>query len=269
MVEAEGDHVQGPAPLARCRLLVTPPQYDHRGPGEHGCIRFLNASLKKHGKLWISESDIRTVLSREDPSNPMRDGRALTLDDSLACLKREFAHVLCEGANGWWLQPHSNDYHDEQILSLFGQIQELGAAAMQFDRTSDTDIAAVVDQESLFTGPAFSFDTSIHLVSPSLLHSFRVQELCRLGTPVDYYELDNILAADTRRYRLYIMLNCFSLTDNQRRGIDHLARDGVTLIWMYAPGLFHPGEPELSLRHTQDLLGLQLASETSPGSTSE
>jgi len=47
-----------------------PPQYNRRGPGEHGCIRFLPASLKKHGKLWISESDIRTCFSEPNPGNP-------------------------------------------------------------------------------------------------------------------------------------------------------------------------------------------------------
>ncbi|HET6881255.1 MAG TPA: hypothetical protein VFI31_13930, partial [Pirellulales bacterium] len=243
-------------------FLASPPQYHRRGPGEHGCIRFLNASIKRHGKLWVNESDIRTVLSQADPANPMRDGRALNMADSLACLEREFTHLVCEGASGWWLQPRSNDYRDDRILDSFGRMQHCGQAAVEFDRTSETDIAAVVDQESLLTGPAFAFDTSVHLVSPSLLDGFRVDETCRLGTPVDYYELGDVLSAGVRQYKLYLMLNCFSLTDEERSGIDRLRQGGATTVWMYAPGLFRPGaKPELSLDHTRDLLGFVLASQ--------
>ncbi|MBM4083456.1 MAG: hypothetical protein FJ272_01565, partial [Planctomycetes bacterium] len=145
-----------------------PPQYNRRGHGEHGCVRFLMASLKKHGKLWISESDIRTNFVEPDPNNPALHGRPPDLDESLACLKREFAHQLCEGGNGWWFQMGKNWYHHEPILSLFDQMQRCGEAAMGFDRTSDTDIAAVVELESLLTAPPWP-------VSSSLLDAFKVQ----------------------------------------------------------------------------------------------
>ena len=45
---------------------ASPPQYNRRGQGEHGCNRSLNASVRAHGKLWISESDIRTCYSEPD-----------------------------------------------------------------------------------------------------------------------------------------------------------------------------------------------------------
>jgi len=240
-----------------------PPQYNRRGQGEHGCIRFLMASLKKHGKLWISESDIRTSFVEAD-NYPAFHGPPPDVPEALACLKREFAHQLCEGGNGWWFQMGKDwydvvpeGYKEPPVLALFQQIQQLGEAAMGFDRTSDTDIAAVVDLDSLFTGPPWP-------VTSSLIDTFKVQELCRLGAPVDHYELDDILAPDAKRYKLYLMLNCFSLTNEERRLIDErLRRDGAVLVWMYAPGLFNPDQqPELSESHAQDLLGFPLAAET-------
>jgi len=230
-----------------------PPQYNRRGPGEHACIRFLPATFKVHGKLWINESDIRTNFVPPDPKNPAIHGRPQTLEQTLGCLEREFAHLLCEGVNGWWFQMGPDWYHHPPILDLFRTLQQVGDAAVQLDRRSATDVAAVVDLESLFTGPAFP-------ISSAVLDAFKVQELCRIGTPVDFYELDDLLAPHAPRYRMIIFLNCFSLTDRERRLIEQrLRRDGAMLVWMFAPGLFNPDrKPEMALAHSRDVLGFAL-----------
>ena len=233
-----------------------PPQYNRRGPGEHACMRFPTASLRRHGKLWINESDIRTHFVKKDPKNPAIHGRPQNLAQTLGCLKREYAHVLSEGCNGWWFPMGREWYHHEPVLSLFEQMQRCGEAATGFDRSSNTDIAAVVDLESLFAGPPFS-------VTSRLIDAFKVQELCRIGAPVDFYELDDILAADAKQYKLYIMLNCFILDDAERQLIDRrLRRDGAIIVWMYAPGLFNPNaDTEMSLDHIRRLLGFRLEPE--------
>jgi hypothetical protein len=237
-----------------------PPQYNRRGPGEHGCIRFPPASLRAHGKLWISESDIRTSFAEPAPDNPSLHGRPPDVQESLACLQREYAHQLCEGFTGWWFQMGREWYHQPPVLDLFERLQVCGEAAMGVDRTSDTDIASVVDLDSLFTGPPWP-------VTTALIDAFKVQELCRLGAPVDHYELADVLAPGARSYKLYIMLNCFRLTDAERRLInERLRRRGATLVWMFAPGLFNPDRaPEMSPEHSRELLGFGLEAET--GST--
>ena len=236
-----------------------PPQYDRRGPGEHGCIRFLMASLKKHGKLWISESDIRTLYSEINDHNPSLYGRSPDLEETLGCLKREFAHQICEGANGWWFQMGKEWYHHPPILELFSKMQTIGEASTGLERATETDIAAVVDLKSLFVGIPWP-------VSSPLLDAFKVQELCRLGSPIDHYELRDILAPDARRYKLYLMLNCFRLTNEERQAIDQrLRRDGAVLVWMYAPGWFNPSsQPDEAPGHCANLLGFPLRSEIAP-----
>lgn len=236
-----------------------PPQYDRRGQGEHACNRFPGESLKAHGKLWISESDMRTCYSERTGTNPALYGRTPSLDESLAVLQREFAHQLCVGANGWWFPMGKSWYHHEPILSLFHDMQRVGRAATSFERTSDTDVASVVDMESLFVGPSGR-------VSSSLLDAFKVQELCRLGAPVDHYELDDVLAPGAKTYKLYLMLNCFSLSDAERRLIDErLRRRGAVLVWMYAPGLFNPNRrPERDPAGARGLLGFTLESQIGP-----
>ncbi|NUQ00311.1 MAG: hypothetical protein HUU35_10715 [Armatimonadetes bacterium] len=234
-----------------------PPQYDRRGPGEHGCVRFLMRSLQRHGKLWISEADIRPSFVEPNPTNPALHGRPTDLAESLACLQREFAHQLCEGGNGWWFPMGKGWYHQPPILELFGQMQRVGQAAMACDRRPATDIAAVVDLDSLAAAPPFG-------LTPYLIDAFKVQELCRLGAPVDHWELDDLLQEGAPQYKLYLMLNPIRLTAARRQRIDqHLRRHGATLVWFYAPGLIDPGRsPALSLSHSRDLLGLTLSGDS-------
>ncbi len=237
-----------------------PPQYDRRGQGEHGCVRFPMASLKANGKLWISESDIRTSFSEPAKGNPSLYGRPPSLEESLACLQREYGHMLCEGGNGWWFQMGRQWYHHEPILSLFDTMQRCGEAAMAFDRTSDTDIATVVHLNSLMVTPPWP-------VTSSVIDAFKVQETCRIGAPVDHWELTDLLKPGAKRYKLYLMLNCFSLSAAERAAIDQqLRRNGATLVWMVAPGLFQPDATiERDGAHVRDLLGFGLTSVTGSG----
>ena len=236
----------------------SPPQYNRRGQGEHGCNRSLNASVRAHGKLWVSESDIRTCYSDPAPKNPSLHGRTPDLPATLGTLTREFAHQLCDGSNGWWFPMGQEWYNHEPIMDLFARFQRVGQAAMDVDRRVETDIAAAVDLQSIRTGYAWP-------VTSSLLDAMKVQELCRLGTPVDFCLLDDLLSGhiDASRYRMIILLNAFALTDAKRQSIDQrLRRQGMTLVWMFAPGLFNSDRsPELSLEHVGELLGYNLQTE--------
>ena len=235
-----------------------PPQYNRRGHGEHACNRFPGASLRAHGKLWISESDIRTCYSSVSAQNPALYGRVPDLAASLGTLTREFAHQLCEGANGWWFPMGADWYNREPVMTRFGAFQRIGEASVHCDRRTETEVATVVDLDSLLTAPPWP-------VTTSLLDAMKVQELCRLGTPVDHYLLDDILARSAKHYKLVIMLNAFALDNRERKLVDkRLRQRGTTLVWMFAPGLFNPDQaPELDLAQAGTLLGYPLAEEKS------
>jgi len=97
-----------------------------------------------------------------------------------------------------------------------------------------------------------------------MIDTFKVQETCRIGAPVDHYLLSDILAPDAKPYKLYLMINCFSLNDRQRQLIDErLRRRGAVLVWMFAPGLFNPDRKiERAAENARELLGFTLNSET-------
>jgi len=113
----------------------------------------------------------------------------------------------------------------------------------------------VVDQESLLATPYPSWRE----LTRRLVNTARAAELPRLGTPVDYLELDDALAEGAGGYRMVIFLNPYLINNQERRGIEErLKRDGKTLVWLYAPGLINPdARVPLALEHMEELTGMR------------
>ena len=86
------------------------------------------ASLRLHGKLYLSENDIRTHLSRpvhEHPNyvKPIWYGheKPLTVEQ----LKLSFSRALIHGYGMWWFDMWGGWYHDDDYMALMKRMQEL------------------------------------------------------------------------------------------------------------------------------------------------
>jgi hypothetical protein len=237
-------------------IWASPHIYENRGPGDHAMFRFLNKTLKDHGRLWYAECD--TFMHDTNAASLRHHGYPLTtFEQTREVLKREFAYTLCEGAQGWWVDWAEGDsLYEEPLISLLQRMQRIARASLQFPRRSATDIAVVLDQESLLATPPHGWRD----LTRRLVNTARVAELPRLGTPVDYLELDDALRDDATPYRLYIMLNPYLLDSDERQRIaQQLKRNGNTLVWLYAPGLSNPqAHPAQGLAHMEELVGMRL-----------
>ena len=230
-------------------FLSNPPGYENRGAGDAAPLAFATASTKLNRKIWIVEADTRTCFSGQ---GQITCGAPENLSDSISVLKRDFSQVLCEGVTGYWFEFRYGWYDHPDILSLFSQMQEIGRIGLESDRRSNCETAVIVDQESLFTCSSF--------LSKQLLDRQRIHELSRIGCAYDFLEMADIEKADIKRYKLFIFLNAFSMTNEERQKISRLLKkDGRTLVWVYAPGLINPEKsPSLSVAHMEELTGIRL-----------
>jgi hypothetical protein len=80
-----------------------------------------------------------------------------------------------------------------------------------------------------------------------------------LGTPADFFEMDDLLTAAQRGYKLYVFLNAFSLSAKERAAIDSLKRDGNVLLFMFTAGIFDPENlGSADLTRTKEVTGFDL-----------
>ena len=75
---------------------------------------------------------------------------------------------------------------------------------------------------------------------------FRTSDLGRIGAPVDYYFHNDMARGDMPDYKLYLMLNQYYLTDDEREAIFAKARrNHAVVVWLYAPGFINPNAPRV------------------------
>lgn len=232
-------------------FLAAPGVYNNREPGGYVAQREMQDSFRLRNQIFVVEEDSRTHLENDF----YRDAMGLyTITDSIDTLKRDFARNICEDIFGWWFDQHEEGgrYQHEEIYQLFKRQQEIADQAYRFNRTKRNEIALIYDQES------------IHYVSEGtsrlILDYYRTSDLGRIGAPVDYYFHNDMARDDMPDYKLYLMLNTFVLTDQERVAIRRkAAKNNATVVWLYAPGFINPDrETKMENAYIEELTGFKV-----------
>ena len=232
-------------------FIVSPYSYGFRGVGGEPAPMPPLGSVQLHGKLYIMEDDTRTHVSAHDPNY----GRARSPEESLALLQRNLAAALVRGHGIWWLgggpaTPHIDPAVEPAFGALLRRFSELGRFALELDRSSVAEVAAFLDDESLF------WESARNDLSFPLVFAQRLWGLARFGAPCDYYLLSDLLDCQVPdQYRLLIFLNAFCLEGSRRERLrQELGRRRATVLWLYAPGYLSPSP---SLAAMEDLTGFR------------
>lgn len=227
-------------------FLSSPFSYGFRGVGGEGGFMGPDASVRRAGKLWISEEDMRTHRSRPDAFY----GQTRNAAETVEVLKRQCANILTRAAGGWWCKWSAGDWTDPAVLPVFERVLELGRKHLDLpDRSSAAEVAVVVDAENWFYRSTLNnFDI------PNWRN--RAWGMARMGAPLDFVLLSDLLEGRAKEYKLYYMWNTFHLEAHERERLKALLRrDGKVTLWIYAPGLV---AEDLSVEHCNDLMGIRL-----------
>ena len=130
-------------------FLCSPVTYqDTRAAGIDPWPMLPVASLRLHSKLYFSENDIRTHLSRpvHDHPNyvkPVWYGHEKTV--STEQLKLSFCRALIYGYAMWWFDMWGGWYHDDDYMALMAKMQDIVKDGMDVPAC---EVALVMDEAS-------------------------------------------------------------------------------------------------------------------------
>ncbi len=111
-------------------------------------------SVKHHGKLYFSENDIRTHLSRPVSPHPNYSVKIWTgpkKSVSLEQIKINFCRALIYGNGMWWFDMWGGWYDDPDFMELFKKMSEICADGMD---CSESDVALFMDENCYFSLPS-------------------------------------------------------------------------------------------------------------------
>ncbi len=217
-------------------MLASAASYNNREPGGYLAHREMQDSFLLRNRIFNNEGDSRTHYTipfyREHH-------RLYDVKDTVNTFKREFAQELCDGIQSWKYNLNPK-FVEDGLWDLVKRMKEVAEFVFKNDRTKSKnhDIAVISDTES------------IHYVSNDtdamLLEFYRVSDLGRIGTPPDYYFHNDMALDNMPDYKMYIMLNVFCLTDEEREAIKAKARKNHALVlWLYAPGYINTGAEKI------------------------
>lgn len=226
-------------------FLTSPTLYSYREPGT-GYSVFMSpqASIQLHDKLWMDENDYRTHLLPWSANY----GRTENFDDSEAAQLRQLANEITHAAGAWWFDMGGGWYDTPQMMNMIKRLNAVGERSIHFDRSSSAEIAVVMDE---FSGFMTAMDN--RLSKPMIVD--QALPIGRIGAPVDYILMNDLERA--RPYKLYIFLNAFHVTDEQKVMIGNLGSRGArAFLWIYAPGFCGDS---LDVRGCEELTGIHIA----------
>ncbi|MGD9497585.1 MAG: beta-galactosidase [Armatimonadota bacterium] len=250
-------------------FFVAPYGYGERFPGGVFVPQFLNDSMALHGKLAIVEEDSRTALAAQveaayDPDRSDRAyvtigdsfGRSYDIDESVAVMMRNFAGCFTKPGTGlWWycLGNVGGWYDHPRLLDTVTRLRAVAERNCFGDRRA-AQIAVIVSNESLWYQ---RFNT----LQQDLIARQTITGLARIGAPYDVYLDTDLEHPDFPfdRYRLFILLNTFHLSEQQRRIISgRVQRDDRTVLSIYATGF--ASDDGLSVEGIREVTGMEIAS---------
>ncbi len=252
-------------------FICAPPSYYERQLGSGvECYRrpFLSATL--HQKLWFHDNDLASFLfpkiMKQFPSVTEEDIRhhmevlavTKTAQESLWQFQRAAGFTVCEGIYESYFDLHGGYYDTPRLLKGLGDIAAMLERAKTHDRSSRAQILVVADETSAAYG-RFQIETQGDAYPNGLNKALMAHQpgLIRCGAPFDSVYLDDLPLVNWPQYRVVVFLNTYHMTDEARSFIDgQVKKEGRTLVWCYAPGLFNGNrrEPDAMSR----LAGLNL-----------
>lgn len=206
--------------------------------------RGLLTTVRLHGKLWLDENDT-------EPTVPIKreDGREIKLRNSLANDRRNTLFTAVQGMGLWYfdfgaggadLDNYRHNYYGsrgtwdhDSVLANIGRLKQVIDRKRQAPFQSSSDVLFVYDTE------AYYHTASLKNADPvsRTMEDYLPLAAWRSGVAFETIHLQDLERIDLSPYRVVVFGNTFVLDDRQRRFIrDHVAADGRTLVWTYAPG---------------------------------
>ena len=135
----------------RIDFMCSPLIYVHgRAPGLDPYPMIPIDSLRLHGKLYFSENDIRTHLSRPPSPHPNYSVKIWfgpQRDISLEQIKLNFCRAFTHGHGMWWFDMWGGWYADKEFMQTFEQLGKICSGAMG---VKASEVAVFTDENCYF-----------------------------------------------------------------------------------------------------------------------
>ncbi len=215
-------------------FICSPIAYDNaRKAGMDHVYMLPIDSVKLHNKLYFSENDSRTSLSRPVNDMPAYNTSVWygpkTEEETLEILKMHFARPLLNGHACWWFDMWGGWFKSEAYMDFMRTSMEEYHRAMDHSLQSVAEVAVFVDEKTYCAADDYALSRQ---VCGNLRHT-----LGTAGTPYDMYLASDFDLVDMARYKAVILPEP-AVTKASARIAAYCAENGTALLRVNADNQF-------------------------------
>ncbi|MBQ8431833.1 MAG: hypothetical protein IJX28_03010 [Clostridia bacterium] len=193
-------------------FICSPVSYaELRRAGRNHSYMLALHSLKLHGKLYFSENDTRTHLSRAYSDLPRYQGPIWfgpDQDTTLEILKMHFARALVHGHASWWFDMWGGWFADEKYMEFMRKAREISHDAGRLSAKSRAQVALLFDERSV------ALFAEGDPTPQKVLYDIR-EALGKTGVPYDLY-LTSDFEAIRHEYSAFVLLEPGATPDSEK-----------------------------------------------------
>ena len=218
------------------RYLLDSPDIDFiGGPStylwrrHHALVNGVSGSLALHGKVWETESDMRTHLTQKEDADY---GVPADLNESIELAKRNYCTEFAAKSCYYFYDFVYDWYRDQQFMDTIGQLMTINDFLRQLPPRNPSEIACIVSEETVpYLGNTRKWDALDGLARQTM-------ELPCVGAPMDFFVESDLGNIDFSRYKTVLFLNAFHVSDETLELVrTRVAGGGRTLVFYYGAGL--------------------------------
>ena len=209
-------------------ILCSPISYFDRQLGGSAPAMTAAESVMLAGKLWLYEDDTSTHISAGNAPGSIE--RAKNSWESNQMLLRNVGEEACRNFAGWWMDLGSAGWFDDPTMwAEMNKLEAIDLPLLKNPIPFRPEIAAVIDEAS-----AMYVAHNGNKVGRPLIYEGRAP-LARCGAPFGQYLLDDVLAGKVEHAKVFVLLNTWTLTPEQRKTLLDKT-SGKTRIWCFPEG---------------------------------
>lgn len=231
-------------------IVSAPHTYARRPGGLDGFFRAFPASLAKHGKLFLDESDDRTPLAKVHYYNEKRIS-AETPAEAVELFWREFGNAATHGVGQWFMDIDQGMFRDELYIRTIADIVKCCGNITPLPKKRVSEAAVIFDTSGIWRYSRDKYPSPIGFAAETML------QLSRSGAPFDVWCASDLSAELMSRYKVIIMGDAVALTEKARQVLKELRCDGRTFIWPPESGAVPGDEKSTSQESCMDLTGTE------------
>lgn len=212
--------------------VCSPVTYMDRYAGGTGFTAHAVDSSPLYGKLSFFEDDLRTHLSTSDSLEATinRNRASASREETEGCLTRNMGQYISHGLNFWWMDLWGEGwFRGEQMWDFLDKLKKAHVKSQLGEKEY------VRPEIAVFTDLRSQLYLRAH--SQAWISMFLRQSLGKVGAPIGFYYLDDLLSEKVRPAKLNLVINAFALDDGQIATLNKIGEGEHTFLWFWAPGL--------------------------------